>query len=318
MAARVLNLRVPAEARQQRLDQFLSAQLPELSRTRIQELIREGRARLDGGVVRRPGLRLRGRETLCLEVIEQPALAAAPEAIPLTIVYEDDDLAVVDKPAGMVVHAGAGHSRGTLVNALLHRFGSLSAVGGPLRPGIVHRLDKGTSGLLVVAKTDEAHHQLAQQFRQREVEKRYLALVHGRLPRVHDSIELPVARDPRRPTRMTTRRLQGRAATTEYRVLETTGSFTLLEALLRTGRTHQIRVHLSALGHPVVGDTLYGAPRQLRLGSASRPTVSRNFLHAARLQFRHPRTGQPVEFRAALPDELLDLLRELGLKAPPG
>ncbi len=150
------------------------------------------------------------------------------------------------------------------------------------------------------------------------MEKRYLALVHGRLPRGRDSIELPVARDPRRPTRMTTRRPQGRAATTEYRVLETTGGFTLLEALLRTGRTHQIRVHLSALGHPVVGDTLYGAPRQLRLGSASRPTINRNFLHAARLQFRHPRTGQPVEFRAALPDELLDLLRELGLKAPPG
>ncbi len=161
MPARVLDLRVPAEARQQRLDQFLSAQLPELSRSRIQELIREGRARLDGGVVRRPGLRLRGRETLCLEVIEHAPVVAAPEAIPLTIVYEDDDLAVVNKPAGMVVHAGAGHSRGTLVNALLHRLGSLSSVGGPLRPGIVHRLHKGTSGLLVVAKTDAVHRELA-------------------------------------------------------------------------------------------------------------------------------------------------------------
>ena len=244
------------------------------------------------------------------------ALAAVPEAIPLRVLYEDDDLVVVDKPAGMTVHPGAGARSGTLVNALLHRYGRLSSLGGPLRPGIVHRLDKPTSGVLLVAKNDEAHARLAEQFRRRQLEKRYLALVHGRLPRAHDTIRLPVARDLVRRTRMTTRRRQGRAALTEYRVLGSAGGFTLAEALLHTGRTHQIRVHFAALGHPVVGDTLYGAPRELRWGNVTRPTLNRIFLHAARLRFQHPRTGKVVEVRAELPAELEELLRALGLESP--
>ena len=287
-----------------------------MSRSRLQELVRGGQARGAGDAVRRPGLRLRGGERIELTLVERPPLAAAPEAIPLRGLYEDDDLVAVDKPAGMTVHPGAGARSGTLVNALLHRYGRLSSAGGPLRPGIVHRLDKPTSGVLLVAKNDEAHARLAEQFRRRLLEKRYLALVHGRLPRAHDTIRLPVARDLVRRTRMTTRRRQGRAALTEYRVLGSAGGFTLAEALLHTGRTHQIRVHFAALGHPVVGDTLYGAPRELRWGNVTRPTLNRIFLHAARLRFQHPRTGKVVEVRAELPAELEELLRALGLESP--
>ena len=316
MPAKSVTFIVPGGARPQRLDHFLAAQLPEVSRSRLQELVRGGQARVAGDAVRRPGLRLRGSERIELTVVERPPLAAAPEAIPLRVLYEDDDLVAVDKPAGMTVHPGAGARSGTLVNALLHRYGRLSSAGGPLRPGIVHRLDKPTSGVLLVAKNDEAHARLAEQFRRRQLEKRYLALVHGRLPRAHDTIRLPVARDLVRRTRMTTRRRQGRAALTEYRVLGAAGGFTLAEALLHTGRTHQIRVHFAALGHPVVGDTLYGAPRELRWGNVTRPTLNRIFLHAARLRFQHPRTGKVVEVRAELPAELEELLRALGLESP--
>lgn len=318
MPAKSVTFVVPGAARPQRLDHFLATQLPEVSRSRIQELVRGGQARVAGDAVRRPGLRLRGGERIELTLVERPPLAAAPEAISLRVLYEDDDLVAVDKPAGMTVHPGAGARSGTLVNALLHRYGRLSSAGGPLRPGIVHRLDKPTSGVLLVAKNDEAHARLAEQFRRRQLEKRYLALVHGRLPRAHDTIRLPVARDLVRRTRMTTRRRQGRAALTEYRVLGAAGGFTLAEALLHTGRTHQIRVHFAALGHPVVGDTLYGAPRELRWGNVTRPTLNRIFLHAARLRFQHPRTGKIVEVRAELPAELEELLRALGLESPAG
>jgi len=316
MSARSFSITAPPEARNQRLDHFLAAQLPEMSRTRLQELIREGQARVAERVERCPGMRLRGGESIALTVVERPPLEAVPEDIPLEVLYEDDDVAVVNKPAGLTVHAGAGARRGTLVNALLHRFGRLSSAGGPLRPGIVHRLDKPTSGVLVVAKNDAAHARLAEQFRAREVEKRYLALVHGRMARTRGVIELPVARDLKRRTRMTTRRAAGRAARTEYRVLASVGGFSLLEAFLRTGRTHQLRVHFSALGHPVVGDALYGAPRALRRGNETLPPLNRIFLHAERLRFRHPRTGKLIEARAPLPGELAELLARLGLELP--
>lgn len=316
MAYQTRRFAVPPEMRGQRLDHYLAANLPAASRTRIQELIRGGHVSVNGAQAARPSVRLRGGETVAVEVVERPPLEAVPEPIPLSVLYEDEDLVAIDKPAGMVVHVGAGVPRGTLVNALLHHFRRLSSVGGPLRPGIVHRLDKATSGVLLVAKNDESHRHLAAQFSRRQVEKSYLALVHGRLPRGHDVIRLRVARDRVRRTRMTTRRREGRAAETEYQVLKSSSGFTLVEALLHTGRTHQVRVHFSSLGHPVVGDTLYGAPRVLRWDNRSCQTLNRNFLHARRICFRHPRSGEPVEVNAPVPGELGELLQLLGLGLP--
>ncbi|MGH9601591.1 MAG: RluA family pseudouridine synthase, partial [Terriglobales bacterium] len=253
---------------------------------------------------------------------ERPPLRAVPEDIPLDVVYEDDTLAVINKPAGMMVHAGAGHAedarnRGTLVNALLHRFGALSGISGGLRPGIVHRLDKDTSGLIVVAKDDAAHQDLARQFSQRQVKKTYIALVHGWMKQDSGIIESAISRDRIRRRRMTTRRSGGRAALSEYRVLERIasplGRFSLLEVRIATGRTHQIRVHLASLGHPVVGDSLYGAPHNLRARDSKTtvPTLPRNFLHAAALEFAHPRTEAPLSFSRPLPQELGDFLAML-------
>ncbi len=218
-------------------------------------------------------------------------LKAEPENLPLSILYEDADVVVVDKPAGMVVHAGAGHARGTLVNALLHHFGTLSSVNGDMRPGIVHRLDRDTSGVLVVARTDQAHRALARQFHDREVEKTYLALVHGRMKQPRGEITKAIARDPIRRTRMTARLASGRAALTEYRVLEAWPQFSFLEVRIKTGRTHQIRVHLSSVGHPVVGDRLYGAPGAI----PGLPALQRFFLHAHRLSFISPSTNKRIE-----------------------
>jgi 23S rRNA pseudouridine1911/1915/1917 synthase len=222
-----------------------------------------------------------------------------PEAIPLQILYEDADVVVVDKPAGLVVHAGAGRHDGTLVNALLHHFGALSTLGGDLRPGIVHRLDKDTSGLLVVARTDAAHQSLAAQFQSREVEKVYLALVHGHTPS-HGTIRKPISRDPVRRTRMTTRVAGGRPALTDYEALEEIGDLTLLRVRIGTGRTHQIRVHLASLNHPIVGDTLYGAPKS----SPHLPPLARFFLHAHKLRFRSPSHGGTIELESPLAPEL--------------
>lgn len=311
----------PAEAGR-RLDQFLAGQLAEVSRARVQELIRQGKVEVNGATAK-ASLRLKGGETIALlGPAEPPPLRAIPENIPLDIVYEDDSLAVVSKPAGMMVHAGAGRAdearnRGTLVNALLHHFAELSAVGGELRPGIVHRLDKQTSGLMVVAKDDAAHRKLAAQFAARQVHKQYVALVHGWVKRDEGTVEQAIQRDRIRRTRMTTRRSGGRAALSRYRVrerLETPwGKFSLVEVTIATGRTHQIRVHLASLGHPVVGDALYGAPRQLRSsdGKSRRPTLERNFLHAASLEFLHPRSGKTLSFSQPLPAELEGFLKRL-------
>src|SRR6266581_1695487 len=239
-----------------------------------------------------------------IEILPRPPLRAAPEEIPLDVLYEDEDVIVVNKPAGMVVHAGAGAARGTLVNALLHHFGKLSSLGGNLRPGIVHRLDRGTSGAMVVARNDVAHRLLAEQFRSRAVSKTYVALLHG-----------PMSRDPQRRTRMTARLGHGRAAQTDWRVLLRLGNLSLIEAEPRTGRTHQIRAHFAAAGHPLVGDTLYGAPRQVRAGGASLNPLGRVFLHAARLSFAHPRTGATIEVQAPLDPGLREYLKELAQAA---
>jgi 23S rRNA pseudouridine1911/1915/1917 synthase len=294
-----------------RLDLFLAERVPELSRTRIQELVREGNVRVDGQIAK-VSHRVAASETIEIEVLPRPALEALPEDLPLDLLYVDDDFVIVNKLAGMVVHAGAGHSRGTLVNALLHRLGNLSVAGGALRPGIVHRLDRETSGAMVVARNDRAHEHLSEQFRSRNVRKIYLALVHGKMTRDSGTITLPISRDPRRRTRMTARATKGRHARTDWRVIARLDRCTLVEAVLHTGRTHQIRAHFAAIGHPVVGDTLYGAPRVLRAGRRNLPLLERNFLHAARIGFSHPSSGAWVEVRAPLPRDLRVYFDQLG------
>jgi 23S rRNA pseudouridine1911/1915/1917 synthase len=289
-----------------RLDQMLHERLPQFSRSRIQDWIKGGRVLVDGAAGR-ASRAVRGAEIIELEPAEPAPLHASPEDIPLAVLYEDEDLVVVDKPAGMVVHAGAGVHSGTLVNALLHRFAALSEVGGPLRPGIVHRLDRYTSGVLLVAKNDAAHRQLAAQFSGRRVEKVYLALVHGRTLRESGRIERPIARDPVHRTRMTARLEEGRAAWSEYRVLRRFARFTLLEVRIGTGRTHQIRVHLASIGHPVAGDALYGAPARVD----GMPPLDRYFLHAHRIRFRLPSTGEELVVEAPLPAGLAEWMERL-------
>ena len=296
-----------------RLDRFLAAQLPELSRTRIQLLIDEGRVRVNGAVVK-PSYRVEAEEIVEIETPAVPPPGVEAEAITLDVIYEDEDIAVVNKPANMIVHPGAGRDAGTLVAALLHRFDGmdgLSSVGGPLRPGIVHRLDKGTSGVLLIARNNAAHKKLVEEFRAREVAKTYVALLHGNVKGESGRIEMPIARDLRRRSRMTSRRREGREARTDWRARLRIGAFTFIEADLHTGRTHQIRVHFSTLGLPVVGDTVYGAPSRERVGGVLLPALGRNFLHAARIAFEHPRTRQHIEFRALLPAELELYLKNL-------
>jgi 23S rRNA pseudouridine1911/1915/1917 synthase len=298
----------------------LVSQLPETSRARVQQLIAQAKVTVNGEP-QRSSFRLHGTETVeMLGEVTRPALRAIAEEIPLDIEYEDDDLAVINKPAGMMVHAGAGatddeRNRGTLVNALLHHFGTLSNVSGELRPGIVHRLDKETSGLIIVAKNDSAHGKLAEEFSGRRVKKTYIALVHGWLKKDRGTIASAISRDAIRRIRMTTRRSGGREAITHYEVQQrfesAFGKFTLLRVTIETGRTHQIRVHLGSLGHPVVGDALYGAPRQIVAKNLPAISLSRNFLHAAEIQFAHPRTGEALSFSAPIPEQLDKFLNSL-------
>lgn len=310
-----------AAAAKMRLDAYLAKALPDVSRARVQLLIDNGQVTINGRPAK-ASHKLRGGEEIEIEGEPQRApLRAEPEEIPLDIVYEDDDLAVINKAAGMTVHAGAGSledNRGTLVNALLFHFGrQLSSTGGDLRPGIVHRLDKQTSGLIVVAKNDSAHRKLAESFAARDLNKVYFALVHGSVKGDQGTIDLAISRDLVRRTRMTTRRAEGRHAVSHWRVIERIdgahGKFTLVEVRIETGRTHQIRVHMQALGHPIVGDTLYGAPHSIAAQSSQQEplTLHRNFLHAAGLELTHPLTGKILQLRAPLPPELTDLLDKL-------
>ena len=329
------SLIVPPDAAGLRLDLYLVDALA-VSRARVQWLLSEGKVLLDGKPPK-ASLKLRGGEPLSITgEAEARPLKAQPEAITLDIVYEDDDLAVVNKPAGMMVHAGAGstddeRNRGTLVNALLHHFQQLSSHGGALRPGIVHRLDKQTSGLLLVAKHDKAHARLADMFSRRQVQKTYIALVHGALATESGTVNAAISRDVVRRTRMTTRRDDGRNAISHYRVLRRIasrfGKFTLVSVRIETGRTHQIRVHMASLGHPVVGDTLYGAPAEIHLApetgrshtprrrtlATPAPTLRlpRNFLHAAELALAHPVTARALAFTAPLPAELTQFIEQL-------
>ena len=316
------------EAAGMRIDAYLAQAIPDISRARVQLLIESGQVRVDGKAGKAKQ-RLTGGEAIEIEGEPQPPpLHAVAEDIPLDILYEDENLAVVNKPAGMMVHAGSGstddaRNRGTLVNALLFHLGKLSEVGGDLRPGIVHRLDKQTSGIILVAKDDSTHRKLGEMFSERRLEKRYIALVHGHLAKENVTVNLPIARDLIRRTRMTTRRAASdpgaRSAVSHVTVLErlTTpyGPFTLVEVKIETGRTHQIRVHMQSLGHPVVGDFLYGAPHRILANPPVKGDegleLERNFLHAAHLSFVHPKTSKPMEMRSALPQDLTEFMAAL-------
>lgn len=294
----------------ERLDAFLAARIDGWSRARLQRLIEDGDVLVNEREVK-PSYKLRADDQIEVELTATPSAEFLPDNIPITIVHEDDDLIVVNKPAGMVVHPAAGVSGGTLANALAFHFQQLSTAGGVARPGIVHRLDKGTSGLLVVAKTEIAHENLADQFRDREVFKSYLALVHGQVEHRRGEIDQPIARDPRNRTRMAIVRA-GRPSLSLYRIRERFDRFTLLDVELKTGRTHQIRVHLAWLKHPVVGDEVYGGGRDKTVSDprirGAIAKLNRQFLHAAQLGFRHPRTAERMVFNAALPEALQDLL----------
>ncbi len=286
-----------------RLDQFLRERLPQFSRSRLQDWIEQGRVLVDGSPAKRSYL-VKGAERIHVQPGELPPLRATPEDLPLEVLYEDADVIAINKPAGMVVHTGAGQHSGTLVNALLHRFGKLSGVGGELRPGIVHRLDRFTSGVILIARNDAAHRNLAEQFASRQVEKIYVALVHGRLKKDQGRITTPIARDPVRRVRMTARLDHGRQAITSYQVLRRLERLTLLEVKIGTGRTHQIRVHLASIGHPVVGDKLYGAPAS---------ELGRFFLHARQITFTSPSSGERITVNAPLPADLESYLGTLSL-----
>jgi len=318
MAESLLKFTVQPEEAGVRLDRFVAAHSPGLSRTRIQELIEADLVLLNGKPAK-DSHKVHSHDIVDLIPQPRPVLKAEAEKIPLEALYEDQDVIAINKPAGMMVHAGAGNSRGTLVNALLGRGQSLSQGGDPLRPGIVHRLDKETSGIVLVAKNDAAHAKLSEAFRARAVQKTYIALVQGVLTEDRGRIDLPIARDPIRRNRMTARRAaslpNARQALTDWRVLRRIDSTTLLEVQIHTGRTHQIRVHFAALKHPVVGDTLYGASGQLHVGRTSLPSLGRNFLHAAKLGFAQPSTGHPINLSAPLPIELRGYLEKLAAAA---
>jgi 23S rRNA pseudouridine1911/1915/1917 synthase len=301
----VTSLTAAASDMGKRLDHYLQERLADYSRARIQTWIRNGRVLVNGAAAK-ASLLLRGGEHVHVTPEDLPPLKATPEDLPIEILYQDESVIAVNKPAGIVVHAGAGTHSGTLVNRLVHHFSSLSKIGGEQRPGIVHRLDRGTSGVMLVARTDAAHRALAGQFASRTVLKIYVALVEGRTT---DSgrIDTPIARDPVRRTRMTARLGHGREAHSEFRVRQRFEGYTLLEVRIGTGRTHQIRAHLASIGHPVAGDRVYGA----RASSVESTRGVRIFLHAWRIGFRSPATGERVSIEAPLPAELEGWLKEL-------
>jgi 23S rRNA pseudouridine1911/1915/1917 synthase len=298
-----------------RLDSFLASQLKDISRTRIQHAIQDGDI-LVNQLLSKPGYRLRDGDQIEIDLPEPPPVELIPEAIPLSIVFEDDDLIVVEKPAAMVVHPGAGIESGTLANALVHHFNTLSRVAGSIRPGIVHRLDKDTSGLLVIAKNDLAHQRLSDQFRERQVLKIYTALVYGRVSKESGEIEARIGRGTHNRTRMAVLKGgAGRPAHTIYEVAHRYQDFTLLRVQIKTGRTHQIRVHLAHIGHPVVGDVNYGGGRINSIGNLSIKravqSLGRQFLHSTELAFNHPRSGERLEFTSPLPSALAAFLARL-------
>jgi 23S rRNA pseudouridine1911/1915/1917 synthase len=295
-----------------RLDAFLAGQLADVSRTRIQRAIEDGDVLVNDRPAK-PSYKLRLGDQIDIDFPEPAPVEIVAEALPLHIVYEDDDLIVVDKPAGMIVHPGAGIESGTLANALVYHFNQLSGSAGRIRPGIVHRLDKETSGLLVVAKNDAAHMKISEQFHDRKVFKMYVALVYGRVSQSLGDIEANLGRSPHNRTRMAVLKGgAGRYAHSLFQVVERYPEFTLLRVQIKTGRTHQIRVHLAHIGHPVVSDALYGMGRDNMVQDARMKKqvrqLGRHFLHAAQLEFHHPVSGELLKFESPLPRELTSFL----------
>lgn len=293
-----------------RLDQAIATHVPSLSRSQAQRLIQDGRVRLSDGRPK-PALIVWAGLEVDIDIPEPARATPAAEPLPLVVLHDDAHIAVVDKPAGMVVHPAAGHGSGTLVNALLHHLSGLSGIGGAARPGIVHRLDRGTSGVMVVAKTDAAHRALSKQFHDRQVTKEYVALVWGAV-RAGETLSQPIGRDPRDRKKMSSRARKTRSALTRVLTAEPLGGVSFVRLAIGTGRTHQIRVHLSEAGHPVVGDTLYGGERKSvppRLAALTR--LKRPFLHASKLAVAHPDDGRPLTFESRLPDDLVDVLSAL-------
>lgn len=313
----ILFLKVAPEAIGRRLDTYLASELSSLSRSQIKRLIDEGRVATGSGKRLKGGQKLKGTETLEVIIPEPEPIEALPENIPLTILYEDSSIIVIDKPAGMVVHPAAGHFEGTLVNALLFHCRDLSGIGGKLRPGIVHRLDKDTSGVMMATKNDQAHHIMANQFRTHTIIRKYKALVYGHMDE-EGTIDLPLGRHFRDRKKISVVE-GGRRAVTRWRVLRSYRGISLLELTLETGRTHQIRVHLSKTGHPIVGDRQYGSdkrskeiPSQVvrkKIGS-----LKRQALHAYLLGFKHPASGKQMEFTSPLPDDMEGIIQALELE----
>jgi 23S rRNA pseudouridine1911/1915/1917 synthase len=310
----VREFRVPAEYAGQRLDRFLVSLLDTQSRSQIQKLIEDGHVTVRRGSAApaaKSNLSMRDGDVVSVDLPDIVPSRLTPEALPVEILFQDSDVAVLDKPAGMVVHPGAGHASGTLANALMHHIDDLSGVGGELRPGIVHRLDRGTSGVMVVAKNDEAHHELSRQFHDREVEKEYVALVWG-VVQAGKRIDAAIGRDPKDRQKMSARAKHARDAVTRITRAKHLPGVTLCQVAIHTGRTHQIRVHLSAIGHPIVGDAMYGGVHRRVPGDIRAiQRLTRPFLHAERLVFKHPRDGRRMEFMAPLPQDLMDVLEAL-------
>ena len=303
-----------------RLDAFLAGVMPDRSRSFIQKLLKDGLVTVPAGATSKPlraSTPVRGGQRFVVLLPEPEPTTATAEDLPLTILYEDSDVVVIDKPAGMVVHPGAGHSGGTVVNALLFHVEDLSGVGGELRPGIVHRLDRGTSGVMVAAKNDTAHQELSRQFHDREVEKEYIALVWG-LVQAGKRIDAPIGRDPNDRQKMSTRARRARSAVTRVTWALNLRGVSLIHVAIHTGRTHQIRVHLSSIGHPIVGDPTYGGVhRHVADDVRAVQRLERPFLHAARLKFTHPTEGRVLEFESPLPQDLQSVLDEIRARQEP-
>lgn len=311
--ARYLCIKVNDDGAGKRLDKFLALKDLGLSRSQIQHLIHAGHIKVRGHAGTSSSLRVQAGDSIDIHIPALKPLSVEPVPIPLAIVYEDNYLLVLEKPAGLVVHPGAGNEDHTLIHGLLHHCRDLSGIGGYLRPGIVHRLDKNTSGLMVVAKNDEVHRGLAEQFKAGKIDKIYLALVRGRPPDRSGRLDSAIGRHPVNRKKMFTRSRNGRPAITEWQVVEELKGASLLSLKIHTGRTHQIRVHMSSMGHPVLGDSLYGGPVEFRIGHAVIP-IRRQMLHASCLQFTHPITGEKMKRESKLPEDMafvLDRLRSL-------